>query len=103
MYGSQYLLDDTNLAAQDIISCRLLLDYMVDMCMLVMRTSQWYILALCVVYSVHGFERTVVSVDEGAAQETLVVRMDIKGNTLLRFRVTVIDLTLRCQDVTTGE
>ena len=47
-----------------------------------------------------------MSVDEGAMQETLVVRMDIKGNTLdedPRFRVTTVDLTLRCQDVTTGE
>ena len=47
-----------------------------------------------------------MSVDEGAVQETLVVRMDIKGNTMLEdraFRVTIIDLILRCQDVTTGE
>lgn len=49
-----------------------------------------------------------MSVDEGAMQETLVVRMDIKGNTLSpledpRFRVSDIDITLRCADVTTGE
>ena len=47
-----------------------------------------------------------MSVDEGAVQETLVVRMDIKGNTLdedARFRVSYIDITLRCADVTTGE
>ena len=56
-------------------------------------------------HSVHGFERSVVSVDE-AEQETLVVRMDIKGNTLdedPRFRVNTVDLILMCQDVTTGE
>ena len=60
----------------------------------------------CCLHSVHGFERTVVSADEGAMLETLVVRMDIKGNTLLEppgFRVTTVDLTLRCLDVTTGE
>ena len=47
-----------------------------------------------------------MSVDEGAAQETLVVRMDIKGNTLdedARFRVNTVDLTLWCWDETTGE
>jgi len=55
---------------------------------------------------VHGFERTVVSVDEGDMQATLVVRLDIKGNTLdepANFRVSIIDLTLMCWDVTTGE
>ena len=44
--------------------------------------------------------------DEGAMQETLVVRMDIKGNTLdedARDRVNTIDLTLRCIDESTGE
>ena len=47
-----------------------------------------------------------MSVDEGAVQATLEVRMDIKGNTLDEppaFRVTSVDLTLRCADVTTGE
>ena len=47
-----------------------------------------------------------MSVDEGAPQETLVVRMDIKGNTLAEdpaFRVTTVDLALRCEDETTGE
>ena len=56
-------------------------------------------------HSVHGFERTVVSVDEGSQPVILVVRMDIKGNTMdedPQFRVTDIDLTLRCQDDTTG-
>ena len=46
-----------------------------------------------------------MSVEE-AEQETLVVRMDIKGNTLdedPRFRVNTVDLILMCQDVTTGE
>ena len=55
-------------------------------------------------HSVHGFERTVVSVEEGS-REILVVSLDIKGNTMdedPRFRVTDIDLTLRCQDDTTG-
>jgi len=45
-------------------------------------------------------------VDEGDPQATLVVRLDIKGNTLdelANFRVSTIDLTLMCQDVTTGE
>ena len=57
-------------------------------------------------HSVHGFERTVVSVDEGAMPETLVIRLDIKGNTLdesPQSRVSDIHLTVRCQDVTTGE
>ena len=57
-------------------------------------------------YSVHGFERSVVSVDEGGAQVTLVIRLDIKGNTLNeppQYQVTVVDLTVRCQDVTTGK
>ena len=47
-----------------------------------------------------------MSVDEGAVQETLVVRMDIKGNTLDEapaFRVNTVDLTLMCMDETTGE
>ena len=47
-----------------------------------------------------------MSVDEGAMQETLVVSLDIKGNTLdepVNIRVSIIDLTLMCQDVTTGE
>ena len=45
-------------------------------------------------------------VDEGAMQETLRVSLDIKGNTLdepVNIRVSIIDLTLMCQDVTTGE
>ena len=48
----------------------------------------------------------MVSVDEGAMQETLRVSLDIKGNTLdepANFRVSIIELTLMCQDVTTGE
>ena len=50
----------------------------------------------------------MVSVDEGAVQATLEVRMDIKGNTLSpledpRFRVIIVELTLRCMDTTTGE
>jgi len=60
----------------------------------------------CLVYSVHGFERSVVSVDEGGIQVTLVIRLEIKGNTLdepTQFQVTVVDLTVRCQDVTTGK
>jgi len=39
-------------------------------------------------------------------QETLRVSLDIKGNTLDEpqiTRVSIIDLTLMCQDVTTGE
>jgi len=39
-------------------------------------------------------------------QATLVVRLDIKGNTLdepANVRVSIIDLTLMCWDVTTGE
>jgi len=45
-------------------------------------------------------------VDEGGAQVTLVIRLEIKGNTLnepAQFQVTVVDLTVRCQDVTTGK
>ena len=47
-----------------------------------------------------------MSVDEGAMQATLRVSLDIKGNTLAEpanFRVSIIELTLMCQDVTTGE
>ena len=56
--------------------------------------------------SVHGFERSVVSVNEGDMQETFRIRLDIKGNTLdelPQFQVTRINFTVVCQDVTTGE
>ena len=62
-------------------------------------------LLLHCLHSVHGFERTVELVDEGA-QETIVISLDIKGNTLSpneSFPVTTIDFTLRCTDRTTGE
>ena len=44
--------------------------------------------------------------NEGGTQETLVIRLDIKGNTLdepALFQVTRINFTIVCQDVTTGE
>ena len=44
--------------------------------------------------------------DEGGPQETLVIRLDIKGNTLAedpQLQVTRINFTVVCQDVTTGE
>ena len=47
-----------------------------------------------------------MSVDEGDMQATLVVRLDIKGNTLdelPQFQVTRINFTVVCDDVTTGE
>jgi len=47
-----------------------------------------------------------MSVDEGGIQVTLAIRLEIKGNTLeepAQFQVTVVDLTVRCQDVTTGK
>ena len=50
--------------------------------------------------SVHGFERTVVLVDEGSSEET-VLRMNIKGNALTENPRLIIDLF--CYDVTTGE
>jgi len=47
----------------------------------------------------------MVSVDEGGPQETLVISLDIKGNTLdepPQFQVTRINFTVVCQDVSTG-
>ena len=44
--------------------------------------------------------------NEGDRQTTLVIRLDIKGNTLDEpppFQVTRINFTVVCQDVTTGE
>ena len=44
--------------------------------------------------------------DEGGPQLTLNISLDIKGNTpdeLPEFRVTRINFTVVCQDVTTGE
>ena len=56
--------------------------------------------------SVHGFERTVVLVDEGTSGE-IVFRVNIKGNALAEdshFRDTeFVWTTLYCHDVTTGE
>jgi len=45
-------------------------------------------------------------VNEGDMQETFRIRLDIKGNTtaeLAQFRVTRVNFTVVCQDVTTGE
>ena len=50
--------------------------------------------------SVHGFERTVVLVDEGSSEET-VLRIYIKGNALTENPILIIDLF--CYDVTTGD
>ena len=50
--------------------------------------------------SVHGFERTVVLVDEGTSGE-IVLRMNIKGNALTENPRLFVDLF--CYDVTTGE
>ena len=45
----------------------------------------------------------MVSVAEGS-QETIVIRLDIKGNTLNEsIPVTNVDFTLRCIGITTGE
>jgi len=48
----------------------------------------------------------MVLVNEGGTQETLVIRLDIKGNTLAedpQFQVTRINFTVMCEDVTTSE
>ena len=42
-------------------------------------------------------------VDEGAPQLALVIRLDVKGSTLDESPVAVVDLTVMCRDVTTGE
>ena len=44
--------------------------------------------------------------NEGSTQQSLVIRLDIKGNTLAEspgFQITRINFTVVCQDVTTGE
>jgi len=55
--------------------------------------------------SVHGFERSIVLVNEGD-EVTLNVSLDIKGNTTdepAEFQVTRINFTVVCEDMTTGE
>jgi len=55
-------------------------------------------------YPVHGFENTSVMVDEGDLKKTIVIRLDIKGNTMDERRpVTNINFNVTCIDMTAGE